>query len=119
MLKESDIDQKTLAPYVLLALHRLGGVGNAKLVADVIAKELELSEAFLSKTTPETGGRKFINYVTFSRLDLVLAGYIDNSKHGKWALTKKAKDMIPALRDEQSHNAFVTEVRDESKKRRS
>ena len=116
MLNESDINQITIAPYVLLALHTLGGVGNSKLVAEVIADSLELSEEFLSKTTSKNNAPVFLGYIYFSKLRLSWAGYIDNSERGKWALTKKAKDIIPALRDEQSHSAFVKEVKDESNK---
>ena len=117
MLNESDINQATIAPYVLLALHKLGGVGNSKLVAEVIADDFKLSEEFLSKTTSKHNAPVFLMHIHFSKVRLSWTGYIDNSERGKWALTKKAKDIIPALRrDEQSHSAFIKEVVDESNK---
>ena len=116
MSKESGIDQTTIAPYILLALHKLGGTGSPKQVAEMIADDLELSEEFLSKTTPKTNTSVFRMNIHFSRVRLSWTGYIDHLERAKWTLTPKAKDIIPALRDEQSHSAFIKEVMDESNK---
>ncbi len=99
-----------------MALHKLGGVGSPKQVVDAIADDLKLDEEFLSEVTPKNNASVFQGQVHFSRVRLSWTGYIDNSERGKWILTKKAKDMIPELRDEQSHSAFVKEVMDESNK---
>ena len=116
MLNEADINQATIAPYVLLALHKLGGTGSPKQVAEVIADDLTLSEEFLNEKTLKTNTSVFLTNIHFSRVRLSWTGYIDHLERAKWALTQKAKDIIPALRDEQSHKAFVKEVMAESTK---
>ena len=116
MSKKSGIDQTTIAPYILLALHKLGGTGSPKQVAEMIADDLELSEEFLNKKTLKTNTSVFRMNIHLSRVRLSCTGYVDNSERAKWTLTEKAKNIIPALHDEQSHSAFIKEVMDESTK---
>ena len=116
MLNEADIDQTTIVPYILLALHKLGGTGSPKQVAEVIADDLTLSEEFLNEKTLKTNTSVFRMNIHFARVRLSWTGYIDHLERAKWTLTQKAKGIIPALLDEQSHKAFVKEVMDESNK---
>lgn len=76
---------------VLKALKQLGGSGQPAEVCASVAKELGLDSSPLLEETLKSGVSRFENKIAWVRQYLVLAGYIDRSKRGVWALTEKGR----------------------------
>ena len=81
---------------LLLALHNLGGSSSKDEAVDGAFAFFDIDEKLFEPTT-KGGDPIIINRIAFSRQQLNFAGYIDNSVYGIWALTSKAKAIIPTL----------------------
>ncbi len=73
---------------ILNVLQRDGGGVKASEVIDQVIEDLDIVENDLVETT-SSGESKIRNQMRWARFYLHNAGYIDNSQHGVWKLTKK------------------------------
>ncbi len=73
------------------ALRDLGGSATPDDARSKIIETEHLSEEELNAKRGKSQVNKFSNEVAFAISDLVLAGYLDNSEHGIWALTNAGK----------------------------
>ena len=115
--------RRHIYPYLLLALHELGGEAKKPAVVARLAEIFQLSEKLLEERT-KTGSFHFTNNTAWARQDLKVAGYLaSDSPIGIWALSQKGKEKIPELtkwdtnRDKESLDNFRNEVSPAAKKR--
>lgn len=73
---------------VVVALKTLGGSGRPAEVKDLIAEQLNLSEAEVNEAL-DSGASRFSNQVDWAKFYLSTAGHIDASTRGVWSLTEK------------------------------
>ena len=114
-------------PYLLLALHELGGSARRKDVINKVIERLDPNDD-LSKEVTEKGDLKLPTRVEWSQLNLSLAGYTQTS-NGNWSLSQQGSEKIPDLnrwlsdRDKESLDNFRKEVsrltKEESRRRRT
>lgn len=98
---------------VLSAIKRLGGSARPAEVYTEVARALGLEGSPILTETLRSGGSRFDNKIQFVRLYLVLAGYIDRSKRGVWALTEKGRTSSE-LTDQEVHKLLL-DIRRQSK----
>ncbi len=92
--------QKFLLPYVVLALHKLGGKGDIKEVAKELNTLLDISDELLDELTPKRGTNRFLFDIRFARTRLVFAEYllpVELSGYGLWELSDKGKEIVGTL----------------------
>ena len=77
---------------IINALKELGGSATRKEAHDKIIEMYNLTDDDLSLTRDSSGVVKVLNDIDWARQNLVYAGYIDNSEHGKWKLTEKGSN---------------------------
>jgi restriction system protein len=75
---------------VIEALKQLGGSGRPSEVVDLVAANLNISEAEQNEEL-KGGGLRYSNQVHWARFYLAKAGYVDSSKRGVWSLTEKGQ----------------------------
>jgi len=111
-------NQKFLLPYVIIALHKLGGSGRRQEVVDELAQLLNLSAEILEETTRGSSEPKFRTTVAWARNALLSAGYIDNTIYGIWQLTQKGSEAFKYLesREHSKLENFRVKVTQEGKK---
>lgn len=85
---------------VIEAIRELGGSGRPEEVREVIARNLNISEAEQSEPLPSGVQSRFENQVHWARFYLVKAGYIDSSQRGVWSLTEKGRSTGKVSDDE-------------------
>jgi restriction system protein len=101
---------------VLTALKRLGGSGRPSEVCEAVAHDMGLEGSSMLEETLRSGVSRFENKIAWVRQYLVLAGYIDRSERGVWALTAKGRSS-PALSEEEA-NRLVLEMQRQDRERR-
>ena len=88
---------KHIYPYLLLALHQLGGESKTGDVVAKLAERFQLSEKLLKKKM-KGGDLHFYHNTTWARHILKVAGYVaSDSPRGVWALSQEGKEKIPDL----------------------
>ena len=107
---------KHIYPYLLLALHELGGEARTKDVVAKLAERFQLSDE-LSEKKMKGGDLEFYYNAGSARLDLKYAGYLtSDAPFGVWALSQKGRERIPELtkwdtnKDKKSLDNFREEV---------
>ena len=76
---------------IICALKELGGSATRKETHDKIIEMYNISDVELNIKRDNSSVIKVLNDIDWARQNLVYAGYIDNSEHGRWALTDKGK----------------------------
>lgn len=88
-------------PYVLIALHDLGGSAKAKKaqrqVLDLAEEIFDIDDKVLKEKNPKNKAPSILNRINWARYYLTVEKYIDNSQYGVWTLTDKAKEKIPNI----------------------
>ncbi len=108
--------EKHIYPYLLLALHELGGEAEKPDVVARLAERFQLSEKLLEERT-KTGSPHFSSRTAWARESLKVAGYLaSDSPIGVWALSQEGKEKISDLvkwdtnKDKESLDNFREEV---------
>ena len=83
---------------LLDALRTLGGSAKPADVKEVIARTLQISQEEQAETLA-SGQPRFSNEVNGAMFYLCLGGYMDEPRHGVWALTKKGREAQLTLED--------------------
>ncbi len=78
---------------VIQALRDLGGSATPADIRKKIIENETLSNEELNATRGKTQVNKFENEVSFAKIYLVKAGFIDNNVHGIWVLTDKGRNV--------------------------
>lgn len=112
--------QRDILPYLILELHRLGGVATKREVVDNLARLFDLSDEILEETTG-SGAPKFDRTVAFARLKLRLTDYIGMAGRGLWNMTQKGREAVEGLeaRERNKLDAFRQRVEEEAKSLRA
>ena len=107
---------KHIYPYLLLALHQLGGEAKARDVVARVAEIFQLSKRLIRKKM-KAGGVHFYHNTTWARQGLKEAGYLaSDSPGGVWILSRTGKKKIPDLtkwdinKDKESLDNFREEI---------
>src|SRR5689334_14899484 len=81
----------------LRALDQLGGSGRKDEVNETVIALLGLTDEQLAVEYPPTGkahGSKVLHRLAFARSSLKLAGGLDNSQRGVWALNDRGRELL-------------------------
>jgi restriction system protein len=83
----------------LAALDALGGSGRMDEVNKTVIKQMSIGDEELSVEYPPGStahGSKVLHRLAFARSSLKLAGALDNSQRGVWALNDRGRDLLAA-----------------------
>lgn len=100
--------QTYFAPYVLLALHNLGGKVQTKHAIKTTLSFFDVSDKIMGEKSKTRKEPLIHNRIRWARNDLYLAGFIGDSDYGYWQLTENAKKTISLCRDDFSR--FSSEI---------
>ena len=114
---------KYIYPYLLLALHQLGGEAKTGDAVAKLAEMFQLSEKLLRKKM-KGGDLEFYYNTCWARLVLKDAGYlVSDAPHGVWALSQEGRKKISELaewdtnKDKEALDNFREEVKLAAKKK--
>lgn len=109
--------QKFVLPYILMALHSLGGEARGKDVIEELIKRFDLSDELIEKKA-KSGERLFPRIIYFGRYSLDAAGYVNFPEKEIWGLTKEGKQKIKELKESDGRVA-LDEFRSEVGKKKT
>jgi restriction system protein len=93
---------------IIAAIKNLGGSASIQELENEVAKQLNLSDTDLSIMQENHNRTQYGYRLAWARTYLKYAGFIENTKRGVWALTKKGKD-ASALQKEDINKTAKTE----------
>lgn len=101
---------------VLSAIRKLGGSASIQELENEVSKILKLSEADLAIIQEKHNRTQYSYRLAWARTYLKLAGYLDNTERGVWALTHKGASVQTVNKDEVNRTAKAEQKRQRQQK---
>ena len=127
--KSKYVTQFDCMPYMIVAIHRLGGSDHGIKIVNATAKLMEISEEYKNRVSgkdPKGNDRyHFDLQVRWAMSQLKKAGYLKptiETPNGHWGLSLKGEDLVKKLlkniNDEKCTDKLINEMKENNKKRK-